>query len=193
MEFPVLWSVLCNLIWFGGDKSSETLARPSYSKNSRVNKPYIILKHILANQSILVLEKKALGDYHFSVLAMQRQRPVCNCNASVWPRGLCSWRKTSFVKRSSLTSTKGTRHICGKVVPVGRPVLTNGKRSLFPCNRIEIEHWWFGRLCGNGVGKLSDTRNRLSTFHILLCITDALFLSYGDVSDDREDYMKSRL
>ena len=68
MEFPVLWSVLCNLIWFGGDQCSETLARPSYSKNSRVNKPFILLKQKLANQSILVLEKKALGEYHFSVL-----------------------------------------------------------------------------------------------------------------------------
>ena len=64
MEFLVLWSVLCNLIWFGGDKSSETLARSSYSKNSRVNKPYIILKHIIANQSF-GLGKESLGRLPF--------------------------------------------------------------------------------------------------------------------------------
>ena len=192
MEFPVLWSVLCNLIWFGGDKCLETLARPSYSRNWRVNKPFIILKHILASQSILVLEKKSLGRLPFLSIG-RRQRPVRNCNASVWPRRLCSWRKTSLVKRSSLTSTEGTRHICRKVVLVGRPVLTNGKRPLFPYNRIEIEHWWSRRFCGNRVGKLRDDCNRLSTFYILIWITDALFLSYGDVLDDREDYMVSRL
>ena len=77
MEFPVLWSVLCNLIWFGGDKCLETLARPSYSRNWRVNKPFIILKHILASQSILVLEKKSLGRLPFLSID-RRQRPVRN-------------------------------------------------------------------------------------------------------------------
>ena len=192
MEFPVLLSVLCNLIWFGWDKCSETLARPSYSKNSRVNKPYILLKQKLANQSILVLEKKALGEYPF-LSTSRRQRSVRNCNASVWPRRLCSWRKTSLVKRSSLSMIEGTDHICGKVLPVGRPVLTNGKRPLFPYSRIEIEHWWSRRFCRNSVRKLRDDRNRHSTFHILIWVTDALFLSYKDVSHDWEDHNESRL
>ena len=36
----MLWSVPCNISWFGGDKGSETLAIPSYSENPRVNKAY---------------------------------------------------------------------------------------------------------------------------------------------------------
>ena len=114
-------------------------------------------------------------------------------NSLVWPRKLCSWRKTSLVKRSSLSMIEGTRHICGKVLPVGRPVLTNGKRPLFPYSRIEIEHWWSRRFCGNSVGKLRHDRNRHSTFHILIWVTDALFSSYKDVSHDREDHIESRL